>query len=110
MDVQLSKKFEFPGSKRQYPDNIKFNIDYMILDIKPDFKLQLLKNCKQQIDITARVDTNILKFDIAELDIDHIYIYYLEKDNEEKPIDVKPKFEGINREKLIVELPNTSLC
>ena len=107
MDVQLSKKFEFPGSKRQYPDNIKFNIDYMILDIKPDFKLQVLKNCKQQIDITARVDTNILKFDIAELDIDHIYIYYLEKDYEEKPIDVKPKFEGINREKLIVELPDT---
>ncbi|HET7641978.1 MAG TPA: M1 family metallopeptidase, partial [Nitrososphaeraceae archaeon] len=107
MDVQLSKKFEFPGSKRQYPDDIKFDICYMILDIKPDFNFQVLKNCKQQIDITARVDINILKFDIAELDIDHIYIYYLDNDNEKKPIDVKPKFEGINREKLIVELPNT---
>jgi aminopeptidase N len=107
MDVQLSKKFEFPGSKKQYADSIKFNIDYMILDIKPDFKFRVLKNCEQQIDITATININVLKFVIAELDIHNICLYYLDKDIEENPIDVKPKFEGKNLEKLIIELPDT---
>jgi aminopeptidase N len=107
MDVQLSKKFEFPGSKKQYSDSIKFDIDYMILDIKPDFKYQVLKNCEQQIDIIARFNIKVLKFDIAELDIHNICVYYLDKDNEENPIDIKPKFEGKNLEKLLIELPDT---
>ena len=107
MDVQLSKKFEFPGSKKQYSDSIKFDIDYMILDIKPDFKYQVLKNCEQQIDIIARLNIKVLKFDIAELDIHNICVYYLDKDNEENPIDIKPKFEGKNLEKLLIELPDT---
>jgi aminopeptidase N len=107
MDVQLSKKFEFPGSKKQYADSIKFDIDYMILDIKPDFRYQVLKNCEQQIDITARFNIKVLKFDIAELDIHNICVYYLDKDSKENPIDVKPKFEGKNLEKLIIELPDT---
>ena len=105
MDVQLSKKFEFPGSKKQYANSIKFDINYMVLDIKPDFKFQVLKNCEQEIDITARIDINVLDFDIAELDIHNIRIYYLDTNTKEIPIDIKPKFEK-KMEKLLIELPH----
>jgi aminopeptidase N len=109
MDVPLSKKFEFPGSKKQYADSIDFVIEYMILNIKPDFKYKTLKNCNQQIDIVAKNFITNLKFDIAELAIDCVDIQYLDKKGKEESLPIKPKIEDKNPDKMIIELPDPLL-
>ena len=71
-NTSLAKKFELPGSKRQYAESISFDIDYLIIDIKPNFESKTLTNCEEQIDIIARKDIDFIEFDIAELDIHKI--------------------------------------
>jgi hypothetical protein len=75
-NTSLAKKYEFPGSKTHYAESIGFDIDYLMIDIKPNFESNTLSNCEEQIDIIARKDIDFIKFDIAELDIHKIHLYY----------------------------------
>jgi aminopeptidase N len=105
-NTQLAKKFEFPGSKRHYAESISFEIDYMIMDIKPNFESKTLTNCEEQVDITARKDIDFIEFDIAELDIHKIYLYYLDKDNNEiNQTIVQPIIDKENPDKMGIKFP-----
>ena len=44
----------------------------MLLKIKPDFNSKILKDCEEQLRITAQQDLNEIKLDIAELDIKEV--------------------------------------
>jgi aminopeptidase N len=102
----LAKKFEFPGSKRQYAESISLDIDYMIIDIKPNFESKTLTNCEEQIDITARKDIDTLEFDIAEINIHKIQLDYLDKDNNEtNQATVQPIINKENPDKIGIKLP-----
>jgi aminopeptidase N len=103
----LAKKFEFPGSKKQYAESTNFDIDDMILDIKPNFESKTLTNCEEQVDIIARRDIEYLDFDIAEIDIHKIVVSYLRKgDGTDIPIIVQPTIDQENPDKMRIELPN----
>ena len=52
------KKFEFPGSVVHYPPVLSFTIDYMWLQIKPDFNTNTIKDCTQKLRIIASKDIN----------------------------------------------------
>jgi aminopeptidase N len=67
-----SKRFEFPGSSAHYPEILPFTIDYMWLQIKPDFDSSNLKDCAQKLKITARTDINEIGLDIAEIHIHQV--------------------------------------
>jgi aminopeptidase N len=109
MDMPLSKRFEFPGSKKQYADSIIFDIEYMILDIKPNFESKTLTNCHQQLDIIAKNSITNLKFDIAEIDINCVDLQYLDKKDNREFLNIKPKIEDKNPDKMIIELPTPLL-
>ena len=105
-DTSLAKKFELPGSKRQYPESISFDIDYMIIDIKPNFESKTLTNCEVQIEITARKDIDSIDFDVAEPDIHKIHLYYLDKDNNEtNQAILQPIMDENNLDKMRIKLP-----
>jgi hypothetical protein len=70
----MPKKFEFPGSTAYYPPILPFTIEYMWLQIKPDFDSNTLKDCIQKLEITALKDINEIAFDIAELDIHQVIL------------------------------------
>ena len=65
-------KFNLPGSILHYPKSFSFKIDYMMLKMEPDFNSKTLKDCEQQLRITTNKDTNEIKLDIAELDIEDV--------------------------------------
>ena len=60
------------GSTLRYPPFLRFKIDHMLLKIKPDLDLKILKDCEEQLRITAREDLNEIKLDIAELDVKEV--------------------------------------
>src|ERR687895_858223 len=66
------KKFEFPGSTVHYSPLLSFTIDYMWLQIKPDFGFNTLKDCVQKFKITACKDINEIQLDIAEIEIHQV--------------------------------------
>jgi aminopeptidase N len=68
----VPKRFVFPGSKAHYPTLLSFNIDYMWLQICPDFNSNTLKDCRQRLRITAFKDINEIKLDIAEMEIHEV--------------------------------------
>lgn len=103
--LSLAKKFEFPGSKKYYPESIGFSIDYMILDIEPNFELKTLTNCYQEIDITAKRDIDYLEFDIAEIRIDRVELYDLNENQGKKPI-LQPPIDKEKPDKIRINLPN----
>ncbi|MGI9012538.1 MAG: hypothetical protein ACR2F1_15315 [Nitrososphaeraceae archaeon] len=49
----INKKFEYPGSKRNFSPLYKFTINHMYLKIKPDFKKKQLLDCIQKLTIEA---------------------------------------------------------
>ena len=42
------------GSTLHYPPFLPFKIDHMLLKIKPDLNSKILKDCEQQLRITAQ--------------------------------------------------------
>lgn len=64
-----NKKFEYPGSKRNFSPLYRFKLDHMYLRIKPDFKRKLLVGCLQKLTFEALYDIKEIMLDIAELDI-----------------------------------------
>ena len=67
-----NKKFEFPGSTVHYPPLLSFTIDYMWLQIKPDFDSNTVKDCIQKLKITAYEDIDEIELDVAEIDIHQV--------------------------------------
>lgn len=71
-NTNMNKKFEHEGSVHHYPPSLSFKIDHMVLKIKPDLNSRILKDCEQQLRITAEQDLGEIKLDIAELDIKEV--------------------------------------
>jgi aminopeptidase N len=68
----MSKRFDLPGSTAHYPQILPFTIDYMWLQIKPDFDSSSLRDCTVKLKITALRDINEIGLDIAEIQIHHV--------------------------------------
>jgi aminopeptidase N len=91
-----SQKFELEGSTLHYPPFLPFKIDHMLLKIKPDFNSKILKDCEEQLRITAQQDLNEIKLDIAELDIKEVvclsnshHVYSTDDKTEEDKIVIR---------------------
>jgi hypothetical protein len=69
---KMSKRFDLPGSTAHYPPILPFTIDYMWLQIKPDFDSISLKDCTVKLKITALRDINEIGLDIAEIQIHQV--------------------------------------
>jgi aminopeptidase N len=67
-----TKKFQLEGSILHYPQFLAFKIEHMLLNIRPDLDSKTLKDCEQQLRITALQDLDEIKLDIAELDIKEV--------------------------------------
>ena len=70
--TDIGKRFELEGSTLHYAPVLPFKIDHMLLKIKPDLNSKILKDCEEQLRITAQQDLNEIKLDIAELDIKEV--------------------------------------
>jgi aminopeptidase N len=68
----VTKRFQLQGSALHYPKFLSFKIDHMLLKIKPDLNSKILKDCEQQLRITAEQDLDEIKLDIAELYIKEV--------------------------------------
>ncbi|HEX7142716.1 MAG TPA: M1 family metallopeptidase [Nitrososphaeraceae archaeon] len=94
-----NKKFEYPGSKRNFSPLYRFTINHMYLKIKPDFKKKQLLDCIQKLTIEALYNIEELVLDIAELDIHNVSS---ETDN----IDIKSFDILYKKDKLVIKFRN----
>ena len=93
----INKKFQLEGSTFHYAPLLPFKIDYMLLKINPDLKSKILKDCEQQLWITAQEDLDEIKLDIAEL-------YIKEVRSLSSPYQVKSIEDKKEEDKLIIRL------
>ena len=70
--TEIPKKFTLEGITVHYSTLLSFTIDHMLLKIKPDLTTKLLKDCEQQLRITAKRDLEGFSLDIAELKLKEV--------------------------------------
>jgi aminopeptidase N len=68
MQEEAKKKFELPGSRPHYAPSLSITITHMRLEVEPDLQKQTI-SCRQEIEITAVIDTDSVELDAAELAI-----------------------------------------